>query len=105
MQEIESWLALGLVDGLGGESMRRLLRAFSTPAEIFSANITALERVVKRKVAYNIVQGVDQKRIAATLKWLEEPGEFDYYTGRSRLSVAATEHTGSSPASLFQGKA
>jgi DNA processing protein len=73
MQEIESWLALGLVDGLGGESMRRLLRAFSTPAEIFSANIAALERVVKRKVAYNIIQGVDQKRIAATLKWLEEP--------------------------------
>ena len=73
MREIESWLALGLIDGLGGESIRRLLMAFGTPAEIFSANIASLERVVKRKVAYNIVQGVDEKRIAPTLKWLEDP--------------------------------
>ena len=70
--DIEPWLALGLIDGLGDESIRRLLVTFSSPAEIFSANITSLERVVKKKVAYNIVQGADEKKIAATLKWLED---------------------------------
>lgn len=71
--DIEHWLALGLIDGLGDESIRRLLVAFGGPAEIFSANMTSLERVVKKKVAYNIIQGADEKKIAATLKWLEDP--------------------------------
>lgn len=70
--DIEPWLALGLIDGLGDESIRRLLVAFGGPAEIFSANITSLERVVKKKVACNIIQGADEKKISATLKWLED---------------------------------
>jgi DNA processing protein len=73
MRDIESWLALGLIEGLGDESMRRLLVAFGSPAEIFSANAASLERVVKKKVAYNIVQGADEKKIAATLNWLKDP--------------------------------
>ncbi len=72
MSDIEAWLALGLIDGLGDESTRRLLVAFGSPAKIFSANITSLERVVKKKVAYNIVQGADEKRITATLDWLKD---------------------------------
>lgn len=73
MQDIESWLGLGLIDGLGDESIRRLLVAFGSPAGIFSANLAALERVVKRKVAHSIAQGVDEKKIAATLGWLKDP--------------------------------
>ena len=72
-RDIESWLALGLIDGLGDESIRRLLVAFGSPAEIFSANITALERVVKKKVAYSVAAGVEENKLAATLKWLEDP--------------------------------
>jgi DNA processing protein len=72
MSDIEAWLALGLIDGLGDESTRRLLVAFGSPAKIFSANITSLERVVKKKVAYNIVQGADEKRITASLDWLKD---------------------------------
>lgn len=73
IQDIESWLALGLINGLGDESIRRLLVAFGGPAEILSANAASLERVVKKKVAYSIVQGADSERIATTLKWLEDP--------------------------------
>lgn len=73
MRDIESWLALGMIDGLGDESIRRLLVAFGNPGEILSANIASLERVVKKKVAHNIVQGADEKRIAATLEWLKDP--------------------------------
>lgn len=73
IQDMESWLALGLINGLGDESIRRLLVAFGGPAEILSANTASLERVVRKKVADSIVQGADKKRIATTLKWLEDP--------------------------------
>ena len=71
--DIESWLVLGLIDGLGDESIRRLLSAFGSPADILSAKVASLERLVKTKVANSIVQGADRTKIAATLKWLEDP--------------------------------
>jgi DNA processing protein len=72
-QDIESWLALGLISGLGDESIRRLLVAFGSPAEILSADAASLERVVTKKVAHSIVQGADGEKVAITLKWLEDP--------------------------------
>jgi DNA processing protein len=71
-QDIESWITLCLIDGLGDESIRRLLVAFGSPAEIFSASTPALERVVKKRAANSIVQGVDRNKITATFKWLED---------------------------------
>jgi DNA processing protein len=71
--DIESWLAIGLIDGLGDEAIRRLLVAFGSPAGILSANSSSLERLVKKKVADSIVLGADRTKIAATLKWLEDP--------------------------------
>ena len=54
IQDNENWLALGLIDGVGDESIRRLLAVFGSPFEILSASTTSLERVVKGKVAHNI---------------------------------------------------
>lgn len=71
--DIESWLSLSLIDGLGGESMRRLLVAFGSPAAILSAHIGALERIVKNSIAKCIQQGADCNKIAEALKWLEDP--------------------------------
>jgi DNA processing protein len=68
----EKWLALGLIDGVGDESIRRLLAVFGGPAEILSASASALERVVKKKVAQSIAQGPDLKKVEAALKWLED---------------------------------
>lgn len=73
IEDIESWLVLGLIEGLGDESIRRLLVAFGSPAGILSAKAASLERLVKKKVADSIVQGADRKKIAATLRWLEDP--------------------------------
>lgn len=71
--DIESWLSLNLIDGLGGESIRRLLVAFGNPTAILSAPISALERIVKNSVAQRIKQGADRNRIAGVFKWLEDP--------------------------------
>ena len=71
--DIESWLGLGLIDGLGDESERRLLVAFGSPAEILSANVATLERVVSKQAAHSIALGADKEKLAIALKWLEEP--------------------------------
>lgn len=71
--DTESWLNLGLIDGLGDESKRRLLVAFGSPTDILSANTAALERVVSKQTAYNIAQGADAAKLAITCKWLEDP--------------------------------
>lgn len=71
--DIESWLGLGLIDGLGDESERRLLVAFGSPADILSANVATLERVVSKQAAHSIALGADKEKLAIALKWLEEP--------------------------------
>lgn len=71
--DIESWLNLNLIDGLGGESIRRLLVAFGHPAAILSAHTSALERIVKKPLAQRIAQGAARDKITGALKWLEDP--------------------------------
>ncbi|MBN9127470.1 MAG: DNA-processing protein DprA [Nitrosospira sp.] len=71
--DVESWLALSMIDGLGDESIRKLLGAFDSPAEILSAPAAELERVIKRKAAASLVRGADAEQVAAALKWLENP--------------------------------
>lgn len=71
--DLEAWLSLNLIDGLGGESIRRLLIAFGNPAAILSAHISALERIVKKPTAQRISQGADPHKIAAVFRWLEDP--------------------------------
>lgn len=71
--DIESWLSLTLIDGLGGESIRRLLIAFGNPAAILAAPMIALERLVKKPIAARIKQGADRNKITNAMKWLEDP--------------------------------
>ncbi|MBS0299737.1 MAG: DNA-protecting protein DprA [Proteobacteria bacterium] len=71
--DLEAWLSLNLIDGVGGESIRKLLIAFGNPAAILSAPTGALERIVKKPVAQRIMQGPDRNKITGAFKWLEDP--------------------------------
>lgn len=71
--DLEAWLSLNLIDGLGGESIRKLLVAFGDPRAILSAHANVLERVVKKPIAQRIAQGADRHKINSVLKWLEDP--------------------------------
>jgi DNA processing protein len=73
LPDVESWLRLSLINGLGDESIRRLLVAFGSPSAILSANVSALERIVKKNAAQNIRHGADEKKLCAALNWLEDP--------------------------------
>lgn len=71
--DVEPWLSLSLISGLGDESIRRLLVTFGSPSGIFAASTSTLERVVTKKIVQNIKQGADQDKLATSLKWLEDP--------------------------------
>lgn len=72
--DTESWLRLGLVKGLGGGAIRKLLAAFGSPDEIFATDIHSLERVVKKPVAIRIFQReIDEDKFARTVDWLADP--------------------------------
>lgn len=72
--DIESWLTLSLIEGLGDESFRKLLLTFKHPSGILNADTQLLERYVKKQIATDIAnRRIDQQKIAATLKWLEDP--------------------------------
>lgn len=72
-REAEQWVALSLIPGLGGETMRRLLAAFGAPANILAAHPSALRDVVKASVARAVSQGPDRTRFDVALRWLEDP--------------------------------
>ncbi len=57
--ELAAWVALTQVPGLGGEGLRRLLMAFGSPEQVFSASRLALVQHVKPVVAEAIARGAD----------------------------------------------
>ncbi|MBX3639086.1 MAG: DNA-processing protein DprA [Nitrosomonas sp.] len=71
--DIESWLKLCLIKGVGDESIRRLLVAFGNPAAILSAPEVALERIVKKSIGKHIKRGAEPARVNAALNWLKDP--------------------------------
>ena len=71
--DIESWLALSLIPGLGAESQRKLLQAFGSPESIFAASHGSLKNLVHEAAAQAIRQGPRQEAISATLDWLQNP--------------------------------
>lgn len=70
---IESWLELCLIKGVGDESIRRLLVAFGSPAAILSASEMALERIVRKSIGKHIKRGAEPARVSAALNWLKDP--------------------------------
>jgi len=72
-QELEYWVALSLIPGLGGEKYRSLLQTFGLPEQVFAAGLSSLKQVVSDSIAQEIRLGIDHAKTAATLAWLENP--------------------------------
>ena len=68
--EIAFWVGLSLIPGLGGESYRKLLRAFGEPKEVYAASYASLSNVVGKGVAEGIRRGVDPENLAPLFAWL-----------------------------------
>jgi DNA processing protein len=67
------WVALSSIHGLGGETLRRLLKTFGLPANIFATPVSELTTVVKRDSARAIAEGPDLEALKPTREWLAQP--------------------------------
>ncbi|MBC7624264.1 MAG: DNA-protecting protein DprA [Aeromicrobium sp.] len=64
------WINLDLIPALGGDGALALLKAFSSPSNVFAQEEVSLARVVGHKRAQAIRAGSDPERLDATCKWL-----------------------------------
>lgn len=72
-QELASWLRLTLVQGVGGESQRALLKAFGLPQAIFEAGHGAISGVVGPALAERLLRHESIPGVEAALEWAEQP--------------------------------
>jgi len=72
--ELASWVALAGVNGLGNQSLRRLLQAFGSPEAVFAAPPHLLREHVKPAVAERIAQRPDQDEMDTLAAWLQGEG-------------------------------
>lgn len=68
-----AWLRLTLTPGIGGESERKLLAAFSSPEAIFAAGPAAWRAVIGER-ARHLAENNCAEVVDAALAWLQQPG-------------------------------
>lgn len=66
-----SWLRLTLVPGVGGESQRKLLKAFGLPEAIFAAGRSALGDVIGDRAARLLLDTDNRAAVDRALTWAE----------------------------------
>src|ERR1700710_2141199 len=72
--DIDLWISLSLINGLGGQTLCKLLSAFGTPGTIYSASISQLKNITTEAVANLITLGPDNQAVQPTLDWLALEG-------------------------------
>lgn len=72
--ELEAWLRLALVPGLGGQGLRKLLGDFGLPSQVLGAGRAALTRCVGDALAQRILANDGAAAVDAALRWAEVPG-------------------------------
>lgn len=69
-----SWLRLTLVAGAGGQTQRKLLKAFGDPQQVFRAPRRELYRLVPSAVADRLVDEDLGTQVEEALAWATQPG-------------------------------
>lgn len=72
--DLEAWLRLSLIDGVGPQSLRKLLVAHGSPRDVLSASIRDLSLTVPRKLATAIADGgASDETLNTVAQWLDDP--------------------------------
>jgi DNA processing protein len=98
--ELAAWLSLQRISGLGNESLRRLLQAFSSPQDIFSASHSALSQIVKPRIVEAIRAGIDEAALSPVADWLLAPNNHILTLADSQYPQALL-HTADPPCVLY----
>lgn len=72
--DLDDWLRLCLVPGIGPERQRSLLANFGPPTQIFAAGRTALAAVIGDRLAAALLSADNRALIDRARAWSEEPG-------------------------------
>lgn len=104
-KEVEQWLRLSLLPGLGDEIFRRLLVAFGTPEQILNAGAGALGRIVPRQLAGAICEGGAAEGLAAVAAWLEDAANAVVTLGDARYPQALLHIPDPPPLLYLKGRA
>ena len=70
--DVQLWIALTQIPGLGNADIRQLLTLFGSPDHIFGASAHQLKTVVSDAIAAKILQGIAVDKIQPTLDWLQK---------------------------------
>jgi len=73
LADLDPWLRLILIPGLGNSALRKLLVEFGSPDDVLTASRAALGRHVDAEIASAIASGGNQESTAKTLAWLDDP--------------------------------
>jgi DNA processing protein len=76
-QELAHWLRLEQTPGVGQETARKLLCVFGLPENVFSASLSALQKIVSERIAHALVAPPSDEirvQIDKTLEWAAQPG-------------------------------
>ncbi len=71
--ELDAWLRLTLISGLGNATLRKLLSEFGTPEGALDARHTDLNRYVAAEIAAQIAAGGNAQAAAEAQAWLSDP--------------------------------
>ena len=75
----QAWLTLSLLDGIGPQSLSRLLHQFPDPADALAADLLTLQSIGLRPAALDVIQRYQQgdsalhARLETAQRWLEQP--------------------------------
>jgi len=77
---LQAWLTLSLLEGVGPQSLTRLLKHFPDPADALAADLLTLQSLGLRATALDVIQRYQQgdaalgARLDKAQKWLQRPG-------------------------------
>lgn len=71
--DLAAWITLSQIRGMGNRGLRKLLLAFGSPGNIFSAPISSLKQFVSPVAAISISHGINESALAPVIGWLSDP--------------------------------
>lgn len=74
--QLAPWLRLTLIPGLGGESQRKLLRAFGPPDAVFAASRIQLRSLLPAAQADLVIDHENREQVEHALAWARQKGQW-----------------------------
>lgn len=103
--DLQAWIALVHIPGLGNAAVRRLLSAFGSPRAALDATPPQIKPVIGDRAARALAGGPDPEAVKRTLEWAAQPGNCLLALGDSRYPPALLNTADPPPVLFVKGNA